>query len=346
VTRVAVLAGGYGGAKLSHGLALLDRDQAPLDLAPVGPAPVGLGPVDLAPVDRAQIDLTVIVNTGDDLVLHGLHVSPDLDTVMYTLAGLANTTTGWGVRDETWSAAEMLARFGAPTWFGLGDRDLATNVLRTQWLGEGQSLTEVTGRLARALDVPARILPATDDVIRTRVRTRDGWLDFQDYFVRRGHSDDVLELDFVGAGRARPTADVLSAIQAADVLVFAPSNPFVSIGTILAIPGVVKALLGAPAPLVAVSPIVAGSALRGPADRMFASLGGEPSALGVARHYAGRFPGLVDALVIDRSDAEQARSIEQLGLRVLVADAVMTDDAGRARLARETLAFGLGLSAL
>jgi LPPG:FO 2-phospho-L-lactate transferase len=306
-TAVTVLAGGYGGAKLSHGFALMAAEQG--------------------------VDLSVVVNTGDDLELQGLAVSPDLDTVMYTLAGLADTTLGWGVRDETWSAAGMLERYGADTWFRLGDRDLATHIRRTQRLREGATLTTVTAELAAALGVVARLLPVTDDRLRTRVRTPDGWLDFQDWFVRRHHADPALEIAFDGAAEARPTQEVSAAIEHADLLVFAPSNPFVSIGTILAVPGVESALRSATAPLVAVSPIVAGQALRGPADRMFESLGGEASALGVALLYAERHPGLLDAIVIDQVDEDLAPAIEALDLPVLVAQTIMKSEDDRATLA-------------
>ena len=310
--RVAVLGGGVGGAKLADGL------QAVL--------PHGA--------------LAVIVNTGDDLVLHGLHVSPDLDTVMYTLAGEANPATGWGLRDETWSAAALLERYGAETWFRLGDRDLATHVVRTARLAGGATLTEATRDLAAALGVPSRVLPMSDAPVRTRLRTDVGWLDFQDYFVRRRHADDVREVVFEGAARARPTTLVLDAIAGAALIAIAPSNPFVSVGTILAVPCILDALLAAPAPVVAVSPIVAGAALRGPADRMFVTLGGEPSALGVARHYVERYPGLVDGLVIDRRDRAQSSAIEALGIRVRAAETVMIDERTRAALAREVLALG------
>ncbi len=312
--RVAVLAGGYGGAKMSHGLAMLADGDPTLELSVVG-------------------------NTADDVEIHGLHVSPDLDTIMYTLAGLANPDTGWGLRDETWSNVEMLARYGAPTWFRLGDRDLATQMLRTERLRAGERLTTVTDGLARALGVAARLRPATDDPVRTHVRTDAGWLGFQEYFVQRRHEDDVLELRFEGAAEARPTAEALAAIGEADLLILAPSNPFLSINAILAVPGLAEALLAAPAPLVAISPIVGGRALRGPADRIFVSLGGEPSALGVARHYVERYDGLLDALVIDRVDADQANQVEALGLRVLVTGTVMTSEDDRRRLAAEVLAF-------
>jgi LPPG:FO 2-phospho-L-lactate transferase len=281
-----------------------------------------------------------VVNTGDDLVRHGLHVSPDLDTVMYTLAGIANPEAGWGIRDETWAASAMLERYGAEAWFRLGDRDLATHILRTDRLARGATLTEVTAGLAAALGIPSRILPMADTQVRTRVRTEGGWLEFQDWFVRRRHADDVLGLDFEGVARAQPTAEVLGAICEAKIIAIAPSNPFVSVGTILAVPGMLPALLAAPAPVVAVSPIVAGAAIRGPADRMFVTLGGEPSALGVARHYVERFPGLLDGLLIDGRDESLAPAIESLGLAVAVAQTVMTDTASRASVAREVLRLG------
>ena len=310
--RVAVLAGGVGGAKLAGGLqAVLPRGT-----------------------------VSVIVNTGDDLVLHGLHVSPDLDTVMYTLAGMANPESGWGLRDETWSAAALLERYGEETWFRLGDRDLAAHIVRTERLARGTTLTEVTADLAAAIGVPSRILPMTDATVRTRLRTDAGWLDFQDYFVRRRHADDVREVAFAGIAEALPTAAVLGAIAGASLIAIAPSNPFVSVGTILAVPGMLAALLAGPAPVVAVSPIVAGAALRGPADRMFVTLGGEPSALGVARHYVDRYPGLLDGLVIDRRDAAQTPSIGALGIRVRATETVMVDEESRATVAREVLAFG------
>ncbi len=308
---VTVLAGGYGGAKLAHGLALVAPE-------------LGMRP-------------TIVVNTGDDLELHGLLISPDLDTVMYTLAGLANAETGWGVRDETWSSAEMLALYGAPTWFRLGDRDLATHLVRTERLRAGSRLTEVTEGLARSLGVQARLLPMSDEPVRTRVRTDDGWLDFQEWFVRRHHADAALEVRFEGVATARPTPEVLDAIAAADLVLVAPSNPFVSVGTILALPGMLDALRAAAAPIVAVSPIVRGAALRGPADRMFESLGGEASAEGVARHYVERYPDLLDALVIDALDSEAIPAIERLGLTVVAQQTVMSSEEDRAMLARSIL---------
>jgi LPPG:FO 2-phospho-L-lactate transferase len=318
--KVVVLAGGYGGAKLSHGVAL------------AGEAP------------GSALELTIVVNTGDDLEVHGLHVCPDLDTVLYTLAGVANEETGWGVRDETWSAMEMLSRLSAPTWFRLGDRDLGTNLQRTQRLRAGARLTTVEAELTRSLGVAVHLLPMSDDRVRTELRTDQGWLEFQDYFVRRRHEDAVHEIRFAGIESARPTPEVLAAIKTADRILFAPSNPFVSIGTILAVPGIREALAAAAAPIVAVSPLIGGVAVRGPADRMFISLGGEASALGVARHYAGRYPGLLDGLVIDEADADQAEAIRALGIAVRVTATLMLGHDDRRRLALEVLAFGEGLA--
>ncbi|HSM33052.1 MAG TPA: 2-phospho-L-lactate transferase [Anaerolineae bacterium] len=287
--RIVVLAGGYGGAKLSHGLALASLARASRGWPP--------------------LQLSVIVNTGDDLELHGLAVSPDLDTIMYTLAGLANDETGWGLRDETWSTSTMLTRYGAPTWFRLGDGDMATHIRRSQLLREGRRLTEVTAELATSLDVAARLLPMTDAAVRTEIRTADGWLEFQDYFVRRGQQDRVLDIRHRGIESARPTPEVRAAIASAELIVIAPSNPFVSVGTILAVPEMLDALTAAPATVVAVSPLVGGKALRGPADRMLESLGGRASAGGVVELYERTYPGLVDVFVLDLADAADAANL-------------------------------------
>ncbi len=308
--RVVVLAGGYGGARMAHGFQLLGE----------------------------RIELSVVVNTGDDLELHGLHVSPDLDTVMYTLAGVANTATGWGVADETWSASAMLERYGQPTWFGLGDRDLATHITRTARLGDGETLTQVTKLLKDSLGIDAALLPMTDEPVRTKIRTESGWLDFQDYFVRRHHADEVLELRFDGLSKAQPTAEVRAAIESAELIVMAPSNPFVSVAPILALPGMADDLASAPAQIVAVSPIVAGVALRGPAADMMRSLGGDtPTSAGIARHYAERYPGLVEVLAIDSADAADTAPIEATGIRPLVTGTVIGQPDERGRLAGELL---------
>jgi LPPG:FO 2-phospho-L-lactate transferase len=309
VPQVVALAGGVGGAKLAHGLQQV-----------------------LAPGE-----LTVVVNTADDEEFHGLLVCPDHDTVLYTLAGLADRERGWGLAGETWAASEMLARLGEPGWFRLGDRDLALHVHRTRRLREGGRLTEVNLGIQRALGVPTRILPMADEPVRTRVRTADGWLAFQDYFVRLRQEPAVLEVAFGGIEAARPTAEVAAAIGAAEVILICPSNPFVSVAPILAVPGL-RALVDAARArgvrVAAVSPLVGGRALRGPADRMAASLGFEASATGVARVYAG----LADALLIDEVDRGEAVAISALGIRPVVGPTVMSDDASRAALAGAALA--------
>ena len=315
--RVIVLAGGYGGAKLSHGVALVSAAREAAGVAP--------------------LDLRVIVNTGDDLELHGLAVSPDLDTVMYTLGGLANDETGWGVRDETWSTKAMLERYGAETWFGLGDRDLATHLRRTQLRREGLSLTAATAQLCARLEVPAQLLPMTDDEVRTQIRTPDGWLEFQEYFVKRGQADEVLEIRRLGIEKARPTAQVLAAVAEAELIVIAPSNPFVSVGTILALPGMLEALLGASAPIVAVSPVVGGVALRGPADKMLRSLGGTASAAGVVVHYRQTYPGLVNTFVLDEVDASEAPALAASGVGIELQPTIMRTYDDRRALAQVIL---------
>jgi len=307
MAAVVCLAGGVGGAKLAEGLQ------------------TELGP-----------DLTVIVNTADDSERHGLLVCADHDTVMYTLAGLENPELGWGLAGDTWNAMDAFERYGEEAWFRLGDRDLATHVVRTARLRDGERLTTVCRGLQARLGVRAAILPMTDEPVRTHVRTDAGWLDFQDYFVRLRQAPDVREVRFDGVDAARPTPEVTAAIDAATAIVIAPSNPIVSIAPILAVPGMTELLAGARARgsrIVAVSGIVGGKALKGPADRMLASLGHEPTAVGVARGYAG----LVDTFVLDTVDAALAPEVEALGLRIVVADTIMTDDESRARLARAVL---------
>jgi LPPG:FO 2-phospho-L-lactate transferase len=327
-TRVVALAGGVGGAKLAFGL---DRALAETRAT-----------ADATGRDR----LTVIVNTADDLEVHGLHVSPDLDTVMYTLAGLADRERGWGLEGETWQALAMLQRYGAETWFRLGDRDLATHVRRTARLREGAPLSVVTDELARALGVRAALLPMSDDPVRTGLRTTDGWLAFQEWFVRRRQADIVSEIRFDGAAVARPAPGVREAIAAASLVVLCPSNPLVSIAPILAIPGILESLLGTAAPVVAVSPIVAGRALRGPADRMLGWSGVEVSAAGVAQLYAERYARLLDGFVVDRRDAHEVARVESLGMQCLVTDAVIDTDTQRTDLARAIIDWAEGLRRL
>jgi len=311
-THVVLLAGGVGGARLAHGLQ----------------AVVGSG-------------LTVIVNTADDLERHGLVVSPDHDTVMYTLAGIANRAWGWGIEGETFAASEQLARLGEETWFRLGDRDLATHVVRTRRLRARDRPTDVARDLQRALGVTATILPMTDATVRTEVRTDDGWLEFQDYFVRRRQEPAVREVRFVGVEEARSTPEVDAALEQSDVIVIAPSNPFVSVQPILAVAGIEAGLQTARTrgvPVVAVSGIVGGKALKGPADRMLRSLGHDSSALGVARLYTG----IADVFILDERDASLEPAITTLGLRTVVTDTIMADDSGRARLAASVLAAAAG----
>jgi len=305
--KVVELAGGVGGAKLAEGLA----------------AHVGA-------------DLTVVVNTGDDLELYGLAIWPDHDTVAYTLAGLDDEVRGWGLRDETWTVMDGLAGLGDDPWFRLGDRDLATHLWRTDRLQAGARPTAVALELRGRFGFAATILPMADEPVRTEVLTGDGWLEFQEYFVHRHQEPEVREVRFRGIEAARPTPEVLAAIDAADIVVIAPSNPIVSVGPILAVPGMTEALAVARdrgVPVMAVSGIIGGKALKGPADRMLASLGHESSALGVARLYAG----IATAFVVDATDADAARSVADLGLTPVVADTIMTDDAARARVAAEVL---------
>jgi LPPG:FO 2-phospho-L-lactate transferase len=263
----------------------------------------------------------------------GLRVCPDLDTVMYTLAGLANPQTGWGIAGDTFAALEMLGKVGGETWFRVGDRDLATHVRRTQLLREGQRLTQATEILCRALGIAAhvRILPMTDDAVPTLVETDEGTLAFQEYFVRRAWQPVIRRIRFQNIEQAQPSAEAQAALDAADLIVLCPSNPFVSIDPILALPGVRGRLRGKRA--VAVSPIIGGQAIKGPAAKMFRELGQDPSVLAVARRYAD----FLDGSVIDHADAAQRAEIERLPMRVLVTDTLMRDAADRERLAREAL---------
>jgi len=303
--KVTLLAGGTGGAKLAHGFQMV--------------LPPG--------------ELTVIVNVADDSERFGLLVCPDIDTILYTLAGLADREQGWGVAGDTATALAMLKRYGEESWFRIGDADLATHVRRARLLREGSSLTDATAAMAAAVGVTSHLVPATDQRLRTQLGTDAGEIDFQEYFVRRQQADEVRSVRFEGIEAARPSPAALVALATADLVVIGPSNPIVSIGPILAVPGMREALLASPAPRLAVSGIVAGKALRGPADRMLTSLGHESSALGVARLYAG----LVQRFVVDDADAALAPAIEVLGMAVSVLPTVMRTDQDRADLARALL---------
>jgi len=303
--RLVALAGGTGAAKLLRGLdALLDRQS-----------------------------LTVVGNTGDDARIWGLHVSPDLDTICYALGGLLDEERGWGLRDESFRTLGAMVRFGEPTWFNLGDRDLATHLHRTRLLAEGHSLSEVTAKLAADLGVRHAVLPMSDQAVRTRVLGPDGWLGFQEYFVREKTQVEVRAVEYAGAHEARPAPGLLEAIGAADAVLLCPSNPVTSVGPILSVPGIVEALQATPAPVVAISPIVGGRAVSGPAGRLLAARGLPVSALGVAQSYA---PWL-DVLVLDEEDVALCPSIEAAGIRPLTARTLMIGRVEEIRLARKIL---------
>jgi LPPG:FO 2-phospho-L-lactate transferase len=298
--KVAVLSGGVGGARFVRGL-----------------------------VDAVEpADVTVIGNVGDDLEVFGLHVSPDLDTLLYTLGGVGDDERGWGRAGESWTAFETAAALGADAWFRLGDRDLGLHLARAEALGRGEPLSVVTRRLARALGVEATILPATDGRLRTWVVTAAGELPFQDWFVRRGHSDDVDAVRCQGADLALPAPGVLDALEQADLIVLAPSNPYVSIGPILAVERLRAAVAERTVPAVAVSPLVGGRAVKGPADRMLARLAGGTT----PRHVASCYAGLIDALVLDEADSH-----EGLDVRPIVTRTLMTDAESRRRVAEAAL---------
>lgn len=303
---ITALAGGVGAARMLRGL------------------------IDV--VDANEV--TAIVNTGDDAVFHGLHVSPDLDTVMYTLAGAINTETGWGLAGETWRVMESLRKLGGVTWFNLGDQDLATHCYRTQRMREGAGLSEITAELCRSFDVAVRLFPVTEDPLRTKLTVEDGSeLAFQEYFVRHHHDIAVRQVRFEGAEASRPGPGVLDAIAQASRIVLCPSNPIVSIGPLLAVPGVRSALEARRDDIVGVSPIIAGAALKGPADRLLTELGMESTVVGVARLYAP----WVGTLVIDEADAHLAAAVEAEGMRCVVTPTVMSDPARAAALARVVL---------
>jgi LPPG:FO 2-phospho-L-lactate transferase len=305
---IVALAGGVGGAKLAAGLA-----------------------------QRLGRDLAVIVNTGDDFEHLGLHISPDLDTVMYTLAGIANPDTGWGIAGETWAFLEQVAALGGPGWFRLGDRDLAVHVLRTAALRAGQSLSAVTADLCRSLDVIAKVMPMSDQALRTIVHTREGALPFQEYFVARKCDVPVTGFSFDGIDRASPSEAVRTVFREAGVeaVVLCPSNPFVSIAPILSVPGMRRLILAAGAPVVAVSPIIGGAAVKGPAAKMMRELGVEPTAAAVAERYRG----LVNGFVMDADDRALGPAVEAMGMRVKLAAALMKSAADRVRLADDCITF-------
>jgi LPPG:FO 2-phospho-L-lactate transferase len=303
--RLVALAGGTGAAKLLRGLDAL--------------LPPGA--------------MTVVGNTGDDAAIWGLHVSPDLDTICYTLAGLIDEDRGWGLREESFRTLGEMVRFGEPTWFNLGDRDLATHLHRTRLLAEGRTLSEVTAKLAADLRVRHTVLPMSDQPVRTRILGPDGWLGFQEYFVREKTQVEVRAVEYAGAAEARPAPGLVEAIGGADAVLVCPSNPITSIGPILAIPGILAALESTAAPVLAVSPIVGGRAVSGPAGRLMAARGLPVSAVGIAQAYA---PWL-DLLIVDDEDAALGPSVEATGARPVVARTLMTGRVEEMRLGRRIL---------
>lgn len=278
-------------------------------------------------------ELTVIANTGDDREFYGLHVSPDVDIVMYTLAGLVNESQGWGIRDDTYHTMQQLTSYGHEDWFQLGDRDLATHIHRTQLLRQGKTLSEATDDLRKRLGLQLRVLPMSDQPVQTHVQTPAGLLHFEEYFVKRRCSDPVQDITFVGASTARPAPGVLDAMKQAEAILIAPSNPIVSIGSILAVPGIHDMLHEASGMVVAVSPIVGGAPIKGPADKLMSGLHMEVSAVGVARYYRD----FLDVMVIDEQDAHLLDAIEDLGIPALATNTIMRDAAAKKALAQIVL---------
>ncbi|MED5429195.1 MAG: 2-phospho-L-lactate transferase [Chloroflexota bacterium] len=306
-SKVLALAGGVGGAKLALGLRdILDEES-----------------------------LAIVVNTGDDEEFFGLHVSPDLDTVMYTLGGIANPDTGWGISGETFRSLNRLRQYGADTWFNLGDLDMATHIRRTQLLGQGNTLSEVTNSLCSSLGIAHSIFPMTDDTLKTVVITEISEMSFQEYFVKNRCDPRVISLRFDSPSECSPSPGFVTALNESDLLVFCPSNPFLSVDPILAVPGVRKKIENFRGARVAVSPIVGGEAIKGPAGKILRELGHEVSCVGVAKRYVD----LCDVFIIDNVDADLASTIEKLGMRVVVTNTIMNNDQEKRTLAREILSL-------
>jgi LPPG:FO 2-phospho-L-lactate transferase len=304
--RVALLAGGTGGAKLAAGI----QEE-------IGP------------------DLTVIANTGDDIETLGVHVSPDPDLITYWLSGEINAEQGWGLRDDTYRVIERMSEVGAPNWFSLGDRDLATCLYRREFLAEGGRLTDAEAQITRGLGVRARVLPMCDEAVRTKVLTDVGRRDLQEYLILDGGKPQVLGVELDGIAEARPTTEVVNALRAADLIVIGPSNPVISIGPILAVPGMREAIEASAAPVLAVSPYVGGRIVKGPTDRFMEALGRPTTAAGVASLYAG----LIKAMVVDEGDPDPPPA----DIATLTAPTLMDGAAGRVRLARTVLDYGATL---
>ena len=304
---IVVLTGGTGGAKLVEGLA-----------AVTNPA-----------------DLTIVCNTGDDCIFHGLHISPDIDTIVYTMAGLNDADKGWGIKGDTFTALEQLRRLGNDAWFNLGDKDLAMHITRTQLLGEGRTLSEITAKIRRSLGVRATIMPMSDERVETFVKTPAGEIAFQEFFVRERWTPEVLGVRLAGVENSCPAPGVIEAIHAAEAIIVCPSNPVTSIGPILAVPGIRHALEMADAPVIGVSPVIGNSAISGPAHKLMLACGCEASALGVAKSY-GDF---LDLLLIDMADHQLVGAIERLDIQTVCADIRMNSAIDKARLAQQLLAL-------
>lgn len=302
---ITALAGGVGAAKLLVGLTKVMNPK----------------------------ELAVIVNTGDDIELHGLHISPDLDIAAYTLAGIVDEEKGWGIRGDTFHCLDALRSFGGEEWFNLGDRDLATHIYRTKLLRKGKTLSEVTAKICHALGVATAILPMTDDKFETRIKTSVGTMHFEEYMVKRGAKDAVLGVELFGSDKAKPATGVIAAIEKAEKVIVCPSNPIVSIGTILSVKDVREALKRTEAKKVAVSPIIAGAPVKGPADKLLRGLGLEVSAFGVAKLYAD----FLDIFVLDVADAAEKKRIEQLGVDVVVTKTLMKSLEDKVKLAKTIL---------
>jgi LPPG:FO 2-phospho-L-lactate transferase len=302
---ITALAGGVGAAKFLTGLMKLVDEK----------------------------NLSIIVNTGDDIEMFGLHVSPDVDIVTYTLAGIVDEEKGWGIKGDTFNCLEALGKFSCKTWFNLGDKDLATHIFRTNLLRSGQKLSEVTARVSRLLGLEATILPMTDDEFETRVLIEDGVVHFEEYFVKRGAKDEVLGVEFFGADKANPATGVLESIMNAELLIVCPSNPIVSIGTILAVNGVRDAVKRTEAKKVAVSPIIGGAPVKGPADKFLRGLGFEVSAYSVAKLYSD----FLGTFILDVANSAERTEIEKLGIEVKVTNTLMKSLEDKIRLARTVL---------
>ena len=302
---ITALAGGVGAARFLTGLLKIVKEE----------------------------DVSVIVNTGDDIEMFGLHISPDIDIVAYTLAGIVDEERGWGIKGDTFQGLEMLKKLGIETWFGLGDKDFATHIFRTELLKKDFTLSQVTDKICHALGINVKLLPMTNDKFETRIKVEDGSIHFEEYFVKRGSKEKVLGVEFAGAESAKPSPQVIDSIMDADTVIICPSNPIVSIGTILSIDGIRDALKKTSGTVVGISPIVAGTPIKGPADKLLRGLGFEVSAFGVAKLYAD----FLDTFVIDNIDGAEKSRIESLGIRVKVTNTIMKSLENKIQLAKVVL---------